>query len=87
MSLKLSKDFTTLNTKKINTTGHHLRVGRFGISSFRVSNIPLVFQKNNTIIGVLLLTEIILSLATYATIIDFGDDVQREELVGCGGYI
>ncbi|CAG5099032.1 Oidioi.mRNA.OKI2018_I69.XSR.g16188.t1.cds [Oikopleura dioica] len=39
---------------------------------------------NLIVSGVLLLTEIILSLATYATIIDFGDDVQREELVEQG---
>ena len=31
-----------------------------------------------------MLTEIILSLAIYARIIDFGDDIQRQELVALG---
>jgi len=42
---------------------------------------------NLIVSGVLLLTEIILSLAIYARIIDFGDDIQRQELVVLGELV
>ncbi|CBY37176.1 unnamed protein product [Oikopleura dioica] len=75
---------------------------RFRETTIRFRNFDFEEDKNNEALilqserreiwnlivsGVLLLTEIILSLAIYARIIDFGDDIRRQELVVLGEQI